>query len=655
MRFIHILIASIVCVSAQAALADTKTADRLELYYGMAQGDYLIRNYSGAENGLRQILKVNPEHLPALRLQVRIDLEQAETEAALAGVQTILKIAPEDPQNNLLHALVLGRMGARTAAKSVVESVIAETPDNSPHHLAAAKMLGLFQMAESDWDAAADTFYRMYAANPSQQAEQLILATEALTEKAQSALEANDSAAAIKALDDAIALYADQSGQTELQQRSRLRMMQAQIHSRYGQTNDAIRILETQVRQQPDQLDARITLASLYANSGNWEALNSIIEPIKSQAGFADIALYFEGRYAFALGRVGTARTKFEAALEQLSEGLNPLRPTLRFYQGACFEKLNEFDQANAAITDAINTGFQPESSDEIVLAAKICLRTEKYARAIEILEALVLNQEGDHAEAWRLLGRAHQANNQIALALSAYNQALSAEPDSANTLGLRGELLRKVGDLSGAESDLIKALKLSPQQSGLHYALALTYFQQGRLEHAIASLKSSQNSHPNNSDITLLLILLQYTIGDHSSAQNELQHYLKIASSVELSARYIQYLLQAAEDNSAANQHLKQLAEELPDPEFQTFAAFALGRKDIAATLDQAGIAQTPAMARRQICSMAFWIAQVRRVQTVNDEARSLLQIALVNGTDKTPEFQCAQWQINLLEKSEL
>ena len=60
---------------------------------------------------------------------------------------------------------------------------------------------------------------------------------------------------------------------------------------------------------------------------------------------------------------------------------------------------------------------------------------------------------------------------------------------------------------------------------------------------------------------------------------------------------------------------------------------------------LDWAGIAANPEMAKQQICSAAFWMAQHKRAQGDPDSFNELLGIAVDFGQPDQPEFQLARW----------
>ena len=67
----------------------------------------------------------------------------------------------------------------------------------------------------------------------------------------------------------------------------------------------------------------------------------------------------------------GTARAKFEAAIQALPQEANLLRRSLFFYRGLCLQKLGRHEEASTSILNAIDAGFRPETSEEALVAGR--------------------------------------------------------------------------------------------------------------------------------------------------------------------------------------------------------------------------------------------------------------------------------------------
>ena len=72
------IVSLVLCISGLNLSAAPKV-DLIELYHGVAEGNYLIGDLGGAERGVEQMLRIDPDYLPALTLKARVMLDQIVT------------------------------------------------------------------------------------------------------------------------------------------------------------------------------------------------------------------------------------------------------------------------------------------------------------------------------------------------------------------------------------------------------------------------------------------------------------------------------------------------------------------------------------------------------------------------------------------------
>lgn len=630
MRVRTLVTSLLLCLSCLDGAPQT---ERIEFYFGIAEGNYLVGDLGGAERGIEQILRIDPDYIPALTLKARVMLDNKRPEAALEATERALALAPDILEYHLLKARILGQMERHDEASACIQKVIAQAPPESDDARAAHQLLGLLLMAEREWDQAAQVFKEIYQVDPTSERTSLRLSSEAYLEKARAALTAGEPDKALAAIDQAIAVYSQQTGQKSLQQRTALRLMRARLLAQLGRLEAAIQDLQILTGQQPENFDALITLASLYASVERWDSLEALIKPIAERPELQDVALYLEGRAALAKNRVGTARAKFEAAIGALPKEAKLLRRSLFFYRGICLQQLGRQDEADTEILRAIDAGFRPETREEALIASRTLLRAERAAEAIPILEAITLNRIDPGADIWAMLGRAHLTSDTPALALSAFNEALRIAPEQSENRALRASLLRKIGDLEGALADYKAALRLSPDNPSIRYALGLVYLQLGRIAEAEVTMSEAAKQLKDQAGLQLLHALLAYTVGEKASAKTSLHAYQDLITEAQNpTALYLEYLLEP--------QSLTQLNRD-------EVSLYFLGKYTRKEALDAAGQATTPEQAKQQICAAAFWMAQYEAAHARTKESRELLSIAIEVGKPDYSEYQLARWQI--------
>ena len=642
------IVALFLYVSGLYLSAAPKT-NLVELYHGIAKGNYLVGDLAGAERGIEQMLRIEPDYLPALTLKARVMLDQNKPAKALEAADRAIALDPENHEHSLLKVLALGHTDRRDEATTLIQEILAKAVPGSEDARAAKQLFGLLRMAEGKWDDAATAFNEIYLADPETDSSSLRLSSEAYLKKARAELQDGAQDEAIAAIDQAVAVYKGQTGKEALQQRNALRLLRARLLTQIGRFELAIADLQNFTIQQPQNFEALITLASLYASVGHWESLEAVIKPIAKRPELRDVVLYLEGRAALAKNRVGTARAKFEAAIQALPKEADLLRRSLFFYRGLCLQKLGRYEEAITSILDAIDAGFRPETSEEALVASRTLLRADRASDAISILEAITLNRINPDAEAWAMLGRAHLISDTPTLALSAFNESLLIDSEQAEVLGLRGALLRKIGDLEGALTDYTKAHQLIPSSPVLSYEKGLVLLQLGRLKEAESLLQLAARKLTAHYTLDLLHATCAYVIGKTESTTESLTEYLaEIPGDPELSAIYLAQLLQIdfnknkSGEERGSDSATNSQAATLNDPVLQYFKGVT-NRK---AVLDWAGIAKSPEQARQQICAAAFWMAQWEKAYGYPTKAKELLKIAVDSGSPDLTEWQLANWQ---------
>ena len=373
-------------------------------------------------------------------------------------------------------------------------------------------------------------------------------------------------------------------------------------------------------------------------------------QAIEADPKLKDLASYLRGRAALAQGRVGSARAYFEEALRQLPSPQDPLRGHILFHRALCQEALGRLKRAEADLIEASQAGYQPESQSDAAKAAAILLRAKQYTDALERLTTIVQNHPNPSPTTWAMLGRTHQAIGQLQRAVSAFSQSLTIKPEQPQVLALRAGLYRRLEQFGSAQADYKNALRITPNDSAVHYALGLLQIRLGQLENAYQSLSKASIEETLPAENKLFLALLAHARSDSSAAEQHLDQYLETAEeSTNETADYLNYCITSLRgENAQARQTLQSRAEgPQASAALGSYFAYCQGLINRKELLDRAGKATSPKQAKQQICEAAYWMAQHHRAMGELPAASELLQIAQRNGQPEWIEYQLATWQL--------
>jgi len=598
---------------------------KAKLFVGMAQGNYLAGDLAGAERAVAEALKADPDHARALSLQARVKLDLDEPKAALDAIGRALEAAPGDAENRLLRALILVRLDRVGEAADVARSVRESSDEGGRIWRSAQQSLGLIRMRQGDWDAAARIFRRLHQGDPEGRPLGLILASEAMAEKARRASGSGDIDAALEAIEAALETLDGESGANVPGERKRLRLHKGRLLARAGERGRAIRLFERLLERHPGSLEALLALASLRAATGDWAALETLTERLPDEERIDDIERYFRGRVALGRGRSAKALERFDAALaEPGDDGRQALRPDARFYRGLALARLGRENDARETMLAARDAGFAPRTEEAALALARALLAAGRPADAVPILERIALRGGSANPELWATLGRALARTSKPnearpAVALSAFDRALELDPQRPATLALRASMKRRLGDLEGALADYRKAVELDPDNHPARFALAIVCLQTGRVPAAEKHLGRLDPEQAPRLAGTLRA-LSAYALGDLEEARAAVARRLAGQGAPAPEIARLDYLLRRRSGDAP------------PGGEDASPAPFRGLRGDD-------GSAASP--------EAAFWLAQLARLEGEAERTLQLLKRATREPRPDAVDYHLAQWQL--------
>ena len=142
----------------------------------------------------------------------------------------------------------------------------------------------------------------------------------------------------------------------------------------------------------------------------------------------------------------------------------------------------------------ALALAVTPALADDDALCGSGSAGFEERVAACERL----LDTAEDRVEALTDLGRAYEANDRDAEAVSYYDQALTLDPDSAYALGRRSVALGNLERWDEAEADLRHLITVQPDRSWPRYRLGWLLNQTGRYQDSVETLERAAVIAPN-------------------------------------------------------------------------------------------------------------------------------------------------------------
>jgi tetratricopeptide (TPR) repeat protein len=166
---------------------------------------------------------------------------------------------------------------------------------------------------------------------------------------------------------------------------------------------------------------------------------------------------------------------------------------------------------------------------DEMVdRAAALCDRG-RGEEALQLLDQ-VTQKEELLPQAYYLKGLAHELSHELEQAKRAYDQCLEQAPDDSDAFNNRGSVLLRLGKFAEAQTDLMKATQLNPNDDLAWANLGLVQQELGRIDDAIVSLRRAISIR-NSSIHSLQLGNLFIEKAEYAEAEQALTKSLELDS----------------------------------------------------------------------------------------------------------------------------
>lgn len=259
-----------------------------------------------------------------------------------------------------------------------------------------------------------------------------------------------------------------------------------------GKLKEAIKPLLQLCKQQPDNTNLWLKLASLYGQTNDFPSVLKVCKKIIKMDS-SNITVYSLMGNAYAsTGKMKEAHESYDKSLK-----INPNDPSL----------LNNL--ANALYLDG------------------------KYEEAAEIFKKVITLQP-NYADAYNNLGNIYKALSENEQAIRYYEAAIKFNPLLSKTmLNLAHMFADRIGHPEMAEKYFHKALTLEPDNIEAKSGITNMLRFQGKLDEALGMIKQVQSDHPDEAGTMAAEADIYERLGDYDKANAIIQKILKTDKDV--------------------------------------------------------------------------------------------------------------------------
>ena len=328
-------------------------------------------------------------------------------------------------------------------------------------------------------------------------------------------------------------------------QTSETLVTEAKQYQQKGDNKAAIIQLKNALQKNPDDVEARYLLGTIYNNAVDFQsaekelrkALSLGMSPAKV---FPDLgkALLMQGKFQVVLDEIKQIPGEKESA------GISISRGNAYLALGKGQEAKESFEQALK-----VTPGF-PEA---LIGLARYSI-TEKSIDAATRFSEQAVTQNPQNADVLLFKGDLLRAQGKIEPALAAYDQVLKLQPDNNSAHINKAFLEIGTEKFDAAKADIDAARKTTPNNLIVIYAQALLDFRQGKNTAALEALQKVLSVAPEHMPSILLAGAVQLALGSMPQAEQHLKKYLekdpgnlyarKLLATVLLKGRRTQYAI---------------------------------------------------------------------------------------------------------------
>lgn len=294
---------------------------------------------------------------------------------------------------------------------------------------------------------------------------------------------------------------------------------EAKQYQQKGDTNAAVIQLKNVLQKNPNDVEARYVLGTIYnekgdANSAEKEirkALSLGMSPVKALPDLSK-ALLMQGQFQKVLDET-----------RQVQEAKED--PAVLTLQGNAHLAMGNGAEAKSAFEHALKN--HPDYPEALIGLAKYSMSTRDMEAAARFSEQAV-SKNPTNTDAWLFQGDILRAQGKIEPALAAYEQVLKLKPNNATAHIFKATLEVGLRKFDAAKVDIAAARKAVPGALMVFYTQALLDYSEGNYAAALDSLQQVLRVAPEHMSSVLLAGAVQYALGSMRQAEYHLKNYLE-------------------------------------------------------------------------------------------------------------------------------
>jgi tetratricopeptide (TPR) repeat protein len=324
-----------------------------------------------------------------------------------------------------------------------------------------------------------------------------------------------------------------------------LRLVKASILSSAGRLDEARSLVETIIREEPENIEALFVLAAVESASGKEREQRSLLERILRLDGAHVQALNSLGNINLRNQSYRTAASFFDRALAADPEDVDAL-----LGRGEVYRREGKFADAEGLLNKAVDR--YPQRAAVWSGRARLYREAGYPNKALEDLDKARELAPEDYWVAYDR-GNALLALNRKEDALGEFTRAIALDPDRFMTYAYSAGIKDELGDYDGAEQDYLTLARLKPEYYFAFEGLGIHKMRRGQWLEARDAFQEAYRFAPQEWSYALLAAMNWMKGGRPSDPRQFLEQALRKVQRETLEWYLLRLYHDLSGDNDAA------------------------------------------------------------------------------------------------------